>query len=334
MSKIMIRINRLGAMFLASVTLFLGAVGVAQGLEKEETSKTNIVQYRGENCIELKDFNKWSVGVFRSGNYCVAQDLYQTLPMFRLPHQAVPMGALISIDSGNVTIDLMRHSLSAKIPYGKGVWLYDGRLLSNDGGRIAPYRAIRIGNGSITTSKQASVFMVHAGNEKNVRFYHKMLGVDVRSSAGKLADYDGDISQYRSTEYVLENLTLEADGTVIIMQGKSNVIRNCKIIGGNGAVNLYGPNLVFENNEIILRAKDQKEAGDEPPVALYLEDAADSVVRNNRIVIEGRATGSEAIVLKNSRNVTLEGNTITGAEEAYKLLDDRSSVRAAVNIMR
>ena len=66
-------------------------------------------------------------------------------------------------------------------------------------------------------------------------------------------------------------------------------------------------------------------------VALYLEDAADSVVRNNRIVIKGHAAKTDAIVLKNSSNVVLEGNTITGTKEVYKLLDERSSVKASGN---
>ncbi len=123
------------------------------------------------------------------------------------------------------------------------------------------------------------------------------------------------MSQYLDTDYVLENLTLSGDNHVIIMQGKRNIIRNCKIIGGNGTVNVYGPNLLFENNEIVLNARAQANAADEPPVALYLEDAADSVVRNNRITVKGQVPGSIAIVLKNSRNVQLDGNTITGASQ-------------------
>ena len=101
--------------------------------------------------------------------------------------------------------------------------------------------------------------------------------------------------------------------------------------GGNGTVNLYGPNLTFEDNDIILNAKDPQKEGDEPPVALYLEDAADSVIRNNRITIKGRVAHADAIVLKNSSNVTLEGNTITGTKEVYKLLDEISSVKALGN---
>lgn len=163
--------------------------------------------------------------------------------------------------------------------------------------------------------------MVHGWNGDNKRFGWGL----------SIADYRGNISEYANTEYVLENLTLESDNIAIIMQGKKNTIRHCKIIGGNGTVNLYGPNLIFEDNEIILNAKEPQKAGEEPAVALYLEDAADSVVRNNRIVIKGHASKADAIVLKNSSNVVLEGNTVTGTKEVYKSLDERSSVKATGN---
>jgi len=149
-----------------------------------------------------------------------------------------------------------------------------------------------------------------------------------------IASSQGDLTKYRPTEFVLENLTLEGDNHVIIMQGMKNIIRRCKIIGGNGTVNVFGPQLIFEDNEIILHAKDKTSDSDDAPVALYLEDSADSVVRNNRIVIKGRASGSEAIVLKNSPNVTLSGNTISGAEAVYKLLDENSSVTASGNTLK
>ncbi len=166
--------------------------------------------------------------------------------------------------------------------------------------------------------------MTHSWNIKNKRFGHGL----------SIADSRGDLSQYRDTEYVLENLTLESDNIVIIMQGKKNIIRHCKIIGGNGTVNLYGPNMTFEDNEIILNAKDPQKEGDEPAVALYLEDAQDSVIRNNRITIKGRAAKTDAIVVKNSANVLIEGNTITGSKEVYRLLDEISSVKATANTIK
>ena len=302
---------------------------VSNALAAQETEK--LIEYNGKSCMELKDYDGWSVYASRPGNYCVVQDLYQSLPWIRLPHQPVPRGALIKIDSSHVMIDLMGRHLSAKISSGRGIFVSDGGYLRNGGGKAPPDHNIQIRNGRISTSKQATVFMVHAWNRKNMRFYRKPLGDDIVAAAGALADYGGDLSEYGETEYVLENLTLESDNIVIIMQGKKNIIRHCKIIGGNGTVNLYGPNMTFEDNEIILNAKDPQKEGDEPAVALYLEDAQDSVIRNNRITIKGRAAKSDAIVLKNSANVVIEGNTITGSKEVYKLLDEISSVKAVRN---
>lgn len=213
-------------------------------------------------------------------------------------------------------IDLKEHRLTARgiNNRGEGVW--------HDSTYGHPSPRVKIKNGSIATSELPTVFMVHRWNNANHRF---------GSGQYKIALSNGDLSQYRPTEFILENLTLEADNHVIVMQGMNNIIRNCKIIGGNGTVNVYGPNLVFENNEVILKAKDLTTANDEAPVALYLEDAANSVVRNNHITIKGRTSNASAIVLKNSPNVILIGNTISGTKDLYKSLDDRSSAEASQN---
>lgn len=313
--------------------LFAFAIVILFASAHAEQNIERTIEYGGKQCIELKDDEGWSVGVFNPGNYCVGQDLYQSWPLFRLPHQPVPRDPLISVGSGNVSIDLMTRRLSARTTSGMGVRVYDsGFRTYRDGNQ--PFRAIKIGNGSIRTAQQVTVFMVHDWNSKNKRFAHVELDENTFSAAGTVADSQGDLGQYRPTEYVLENLTLQSDNFTVIMQGKKNVIRHCKIIGGNGTVNLYGPNMTFEDNEIILNAHDPRKEGDEGPVALYLEDAADSVVRNNRIVVKGHATKPVAIVLKNSVNVLLEGNSISGTGEIYKLLDENSTVKALGNTVR
>ena len=268
------------------------------------------------DCVRLSHRDGWSVAIVEPGRYCVAQNLYQSWPAIHIPHQPVPRDPLITINSSNVTVDLAERKLVNRTPIGKGVWVSSSSR--------SPFRKIRISNGSIITSTRPSVIMINDWNSDNRRFGR---GYFIASS-------HGDLTQYRPTEYVLENLTLEAENHVIIMQGMKNVIRNCRIIGGNGTVNLYGPNLLFEKNEIILRVKNRGALGAEPPVALYLEDAANSIVRNNRIVISGRSAQAEAIVLKNSPNVLLEGNTIKGAKHVYQLLDERSTVMDLENTVR
>ena len=116
------------------------------------------------------------------------------------------------------------------------------------------------------------------------------------------------------------------------MQGKNNIIRNCRIIGGNGTVNLYGPNLLLEKNTIILNSTEAQGPSDEQPIAIYLEDAAESIVRNNKIIVNGLPViNLAAIVLTNSPDVLVEKNTITGTRNLYRMRDDRSSARLIGN---
>jgi hypothetical protein len=271
------------------------------------------VQAADNGCQVLQDkVHGWSVRASAPGNYCLAADLKQTETpaMLRLPHQPGPVDPLLTIASANVAVDLGQHALFGKRSSGLGLWL--------NGGRDMRYFPADVRNGTIRTEEQPAVFMVYAWNRRNKRFSEN-------SAAAGLA-VANSIDEYVTTRFVLEDLTLEASKIAVILQGRNNVIRRCKIIGGNGAVNLHGPDLVFEDNEIVMNAREPK-ANDEAPVALYLEDSSNSVVRNNRIIIRGRVVGAEAIVLKNSSNVTLQNNSVNGGPQTHKLLDQRSSLR-------
>lgn len=263
-----------------------------------------------------KSGDDWTIAIWNSGRYCIGQDLNQSTPIFRFPHQAVPKDPLLIIEKGHVFADLNRHLLITSVHTRVGMRVYALKK--------SPIDSVTVQNGSITSTSGPAVFMVDAFDDaKDTRFGQNLA----------IAFSQGNISRYRTTEFVLEGLTLKADDHVIIMQGMKNIIRHCKIIGGNSTVNLFGPELVFEDNEIILHAKSQADAGDEAAVTIYLEDAANSIIRNNRITIKGRTVKSKAIVIKNSSNVTVEGNTVSGADSLYQLLDDRSSVTENHNIL-
>lgn len=265
-------------------------------------------------CIKLTDPDGWGVGARKPGYYCVGQNLHQSWPLIKFPHQRVPLSSLISIYGGGVTIDIKGHTLSSTTPINSGVF-------TNISGDDSTLPTI-VKNGTITTLKTPTIGMIDAWNLENNRF----------GRSYELAASHGDLSKYKPTIFILENLTLKSEQHAIIMQGKRNIIRNCTIIGGNGTVNVYGPNLLFEGNTIILNVKTPKTPDDEQPVALYLEDAADSIVRNNKIIIKGSAAlNPDAIVLVNSSNVLLEHNTIRGTKSVYKLLDQRSSVKELAN---
>jgi parallel beta-helix repeat protein len=259
--------------------------------------------------------DNWTIAIWDSGKFCVGQNLSQDDPIFKLPHQPVPKSPLLLIRHSEVFADLNGHNLKPRVEHREGI-----RVFAMES---SPLRAISIRNGFISSTSGPTIYMVDAFNDKNrnIRFGRNF----------PIAVFNGYAAIYRPTEFILENLTLQGDSQVIIMQGMNNIIRHCKIIGGNGTVNVFGPNLIFEDNEIILHAKTESEASGEAPVALYLEDAANSVIRNNHITIKGNTSSSQSIVLKNSPNVTLQGNTVSGNDTLYKLLDERSSVIATDN---
>jgi len=274
----------------------------------------------------------WSVSVDRPGSYCLAEDLKQSaLPAWmRLPHMPVPYDPLVSVPrgaAGNIKIDLAGHQLVTTMEAGQGMMHLGGAAWTDGEAHplLPPARAILLRNGSIRTTVQAAVIMVHQWNGENGRFYRKAIGQQTLRGT-TLADSHGDVGRYQATDFVLENLTLTSDQVVVLMQGKGNVIRRCKIIGGNAAVNLYGPDLVFEENEIVMTARDPADAGGEPQVALYVEDGAGAVIRNNRFVIRGRPDGAVAMAFKNAAGVVLEGNTIEGKAGLYRVLDEKSTV--------
>ncbi|QNA88733.1 hypothetical protein G4G28_09915 [Massilia sp. Dwa41.01b] len=281
-------------------------------------------------CLPLVNPRGWSVTVFEPGNYCLGHDLKQVprTGWLRLPHATIPHEAMIFVGPGNVTIDMAGHSAVAAIDYGKGM-THLGGTTRTDGAPRAPRevaRAITLRNGSIRTTVQAAVVMAHRWNGENLRLSNRPMGASFLVGA-ELSDAHGDLTRYQNTDYVLEDLTLTSDQIVVLMQGKRNIIRRCRIIGGNGALNLFGPDLVFENNEIVMTARSPAQAGGEPQVALYVEDGRNARIRNNRFVIKGQPDGAVAMAFKNSAGVVLEGNTVEGKAGLYRTVDEKSTVQ-------
>jgi len=132
--------------------------------------------------------------------------------------------------------------------------------------------------------------------------------------------------RYKTSDYVLENLTIKTSGEGIILVGKNSIVRNCKIDAGNGAVQIYGPGAQVINNEIVLRSAepDPHKYRNKPPIALMLHDAEGAVVTGNTITVKGKIKNAQAILLSRSPNVRIENNRINGAAEAY-VIDDTST---------
>lgn len=316
------------------ISPILFVLGTISGLAVAAPSSGQLAQPSPGACTPLvslqgTSFERWSVRVYRPGSYCLSQGLKQTeLPAWlRLPHMAVPHDPLMVSESGNVSIDLAGHSMVTTTAAGQGM-MHLGGAAWTDGKehpRMQAARNISLRNGSISTKFQPAVIMANRWNGDNQRFDGKKVGGHFLLGA-RLTDSRGDIDRYESTDYVLENLTLTSDQIVVLMQGKNNIIRRCKIIGANAAVNLYGPNLVFEDNEIVMTARDPADAGGEPQVALYVEDGFGAVIRNNRFVIKGRPDGAVAMEFRNAAGVVLEGNTVEGKASLYRTLDEKSTV--------
>lgn len=114
----------------------------------------------------------------------------------------------------------------------------------------------------------------------------------------------------------------------MLLQGRRNVIRRCRIIGCDSAVQSFGPDCIIEDCEIVLQYGNEFgfSKWDVDPVALRLEDARGAVIRNNRFIINsarGREAGY-AVALHNCQDVQLSGNTVEGVRRLYQA-DERSS---------
>lgn len=276
--------------------------------------QVNTIQISPELCTPLSDSEGWSVDVWKPGDYCLTGDLKQLWPATSQPHQRLPASPLISIYSSGVLLDLKKHSLFSETPINFGVYKSSSNKES--------YSPTTIKNGIIETKEKPTVFMVETWNLDNKTF----------GRSYSLASSHGDISKYKPTLLILENLIIKSNKHAIIMQGKRNVIRNCIIIGGSRAVNVYGPNLLFEGNTIISDMRESHINENESRIALYIEDAGDSIIRNNEIIMTGvTSINSTAISLANSKNVLIEKNIISGTDKIYHIQDDKSSVRALKN---
>ena len=167
---------------------------VSLGIRIENTGPTNYVPdhqgfaqspFSSSNaCIRLSDLHSqgWSVRVEGPGTYCLAEDLNQSAPpaWMRLPHMAVPYDPLVAVPrgaAGNITIDLAGRLLVTTMESGQGM-MHLGGAAWIDGEshpQLSPARGILLRNGSIRTTVQPAVIMIHNWNGENRRFYRKAI---------------------------------------------------------------------------------------------------------------------------------------------------------------
>ena len=152
------------------------------------------------------------------------------------------------------------------------------------------------------------------------------------------------------TAHLLENLTIDATKLAILIDGRNNIIRNCRIIvDSSTAFVSRGAGLIFENN--VIEVRDTLEARyriaalwgrSDPPVIdlpIHLIQADGAIVRNNRIEFAGstarkaRKSIPAAIELVESSDVLVEGNETRGMD-AFVRDDSKSSHHGKRNEVR
>ena len=267
-----------------------------------------------ETCVRVvpeKDHLQF-YSIYKPGSYCVDQDFYlQTgYALSEGWRESVPSSVILSINSGDVVVDLQGHELKTNSNRVNGVKAYPDQYHPKALNRIV------IKNGTIDLRGGYGVSLISQVIYEADKL-RKNVALELAGAAHQAAD------RYRPSDYVLENLTIKTSGEGIILAGKNSIVRNCKIDAGNGAVQIYGPGAQVINNEIILHSAepDPHKYRNKPPIALILHDAEGAVVTGNTITVKGKMKNAQAIVLSRSPNVRIENNKINGVAEAY-VIDD------------
>ena len=132
--------------------------------------------------------------------------------------------------------------------------------------------------------------------------------------------------RFAPTRHRLENLTIEAGNTGIIIEGSDNVIRNNHIVVDSAtAIIAKGPGLILEDNIIEVRdtldERFKPGFGDGVRLPVHLVQADGAIVRNNQIRYIGPAAWRKlpaAVELVESRDVLIENNRIDRIESIVR----------------
>lgn len=274
-----------------------------------------------------------------AGAYCIERDFRQPVLYGAGHHGPRYDHALVRVGGGEVTIDLKRHTLHT-----------DARshgLLSSARFNVGAARDEKREFGTSTrnvTVRNGTIDLRGIGT--GVRFFRWwnliMLNEKTPSEA----------TPYEKTRYVLDNLTIKTDNVGIQLEGDGNIVRNCIIESdGDAAIIMAGPNAKILNNTIVLgnpliptwtrsselgswlgMAIKAPAARKQTRAAIVLQDGSGSVIRGNRIEVNGKSATRHSIYLNNgSRDVLVEGNTfVNGVDPVVQL--NGSSVRVARNV--
>lgn len=245
-----------------------------------------------------------SMKISRPGRYCLDQDYKVSCSVFE--HGC--SGDLITIRADNVDVDMRGHTVTASGTRAfRGVW--------------GSGKNIRIHHGTFKGVGLA-VFLKQPGTGAESPMYVNP-AYPVESDA-----------KFIDTGLVVEDVDFVDVRRAIMLSGSGNRIINNRIqtvlkneVDHNGhsesdsqmesqvSIASYGPNLTFTGNTIVQRTDNRGIPG----YTLYLRNADNAQVAENRIRVTGSTDKTIAIGLSNSRAVRLQNNTIQGAETEVEL---------------
>jgi len=285
------------------------------------------------DCIELvPEYGPYKEAVIsNSGKYCIGTDFWQK----RLYDGAGHSGParyrhLIEVRASNVVIDLANHILHS-----------DG----NSSGISINFDDSKKEKGAAESITIADTIIIRNGVIDLRGLGFALSNLSSWDIDGVEKKVDENLGKFKKTNIILENLLIKTDNMGILLEGDGNIIRNCVIeSGGIVAIAMAGKNGKILNNKIILtspripgkmkgselnRIRDLRqliEARREVKAAIALHYASNTVISGNLIDVKQKSASRHAIYLTgSSKNVIIEGNTFTSAQNPVTIVDNSST---------
>ncbi|MBJ7309051.1 right-handed parallel beta-helix repeat-containing protein [Rugamonas sp. CCM 8940] len=298
---------------------------------------------REDSCIYLNptDTNQTEATINQVGVHCLQEDFLQRR-FFGAGHEfPSPHHVLITILGGDVTVDLMNHTIRSD-GHSTGIAAY---MQSNMGYAERSNSAFGKETNNITI-KNGVIDLRGLGTGIKLFNYWPMYSID--------DEIPKNLPSYKKTNFILENLYIKTGNIGVALEGDGNIIRNCIIeSGGNAAVILAGPNSKITNNTIILHNPfipgsmaetfgvfgslnlfEVQKRRAEIKSAIILHQATGTIIKGNRIEVEGKSQTRHSIyITNNSKGVLVEGNTFINTGEPT-ILANGSTVILKNNIIK
>lgn len=302
--------------------------------------------------------NTITAGVYGTGYQCVMHHFIQrnAYDFITRENRGNPgrSGILTFFESskkektGNISLDLRDHIISGR-PFKNMIGIRNS---------YSNISHIKIFNGQIETPGELSVSILMAPHKGSDYFNRATISEDKQimlrgrllytpSREEKQEDiqakrpvrdtiYEETAWDYRPvTHYTVDNLQITSGGRGVVFSGAENALRNSTVeVESQVAMVSYGPKVLIENNTFIVHMGKDYYTAPATSAIVKLRDADEAVIRNNRFIVKGwNGKSPAAINLINSKNVTIEGNTVEGAEILVRT-DADSSVRETGNGLR